>query len=88
MLEAGATDGYPYYLVGNRAWFRTMPKRYKGQKVTVRMVAGIDDYDDEEVLPIPSIFAQELLERTAQTFMVQISTKSKNINDSNTNVKA
>lgn len=89
LLEAGhVPQSYPYYLVGNQAWFRTMPKRYAGQKVLVRMVAGIDGYDDEDVLPIPSIFAQRLLEQTAQTFMVQISTKAKYINDSNTNVKA
>lgn len=89
LLEAGHTDGtYPYYLIGNQARFRTMPKRYNGRKVLVRMVAGIDGYGEDDVLPIPSIFAQDLLERTAQTFAVQISTRAKFINDSNTNVKA
>lgn len=89
LLEAGHTDGaYPYYLIGNQARFRTMPKRHANKKVLVRMVSGIDGYGDEDVLPIPSIFAQDLLERTAQTFMVQISTKAKYINDSNTNVKS
>jgi hypothetical protein len=89
LLEAGyAAGSYPYYLIGNQAWFRTMPKRYAGEKVLVRMVSGIDGYDENDILPIPSIFAQRLLEQVAQTFMVQISTKAKYINDSNTNVKA
>jgi hypothetical protein len=89
LLEAGFVDqAYPYYLIGNQARFRTMPKRYQGQKLLVRMVAGIDGYDEEDVLPIPGIFAQRLLEETARTFMVQITTKAKFINDSNTNVKA
>lgn len=89
LLEAGYTKStYPYYLVGNQARFRTMPKRYQGKNVLVRMVAGIDGYNEDDSLPIPSTFAQDLLERTAQTFMVQIGTKAKFINDSNTNVKA
>ena len=89
LLEGGFTGAdYPYYLIGNQARFRTMPKRHKGKKVLVRMVGGIDGYGDEDVLPIPSIFAQRLLEETARTFMVQITTKAKYINDSNSNVKA
>ena len=88
-LEAGfvGEDQYPFYPDGDVVWFRTMPKRLAGSKVLVRMIAGIDGYAPEEVLPLPNNFAMILLERTAAFFMPQIQTKSKNTNDANVNTK-
>ena len=89
MLEGGNTgeNNFPYYPVGNRVYFRTLPKRYVGKKLMVRMVAGIDGYGPEDQLPIPTGFAAQLMERLGNMFQVQISTKAKNNNDSNSNVR-
>ena len=89
MLEGGNTgnNSYSYYPVGNRIYFRTLPKRYVGKKLMVRMVAGIDGYGATDQLPIPSGFAAQLMERLGNMFQVQISTKAKNNNDSNSNVR-
>lgn len=88
-LEAGytGTNSYAYYPVHNSIYFATMPKRMTGKKVKVRMVAGIDGYGPDDVLPVPSGFAAVLMERLANMFQVQISTKSKNNNDGNPNVR-
>lgn len=88
-LEAVAySDGtYPFYPDGDKLRFVKMPKRYKGKKLLVRMVAGVDGYEPDDVLPIPEKFAQDLIERTAAFFQVQISTRSKVTNDSNVNTK-
>ena len=89
MLEAGAgmPNVYPYYPVENRLYFRTMTRRHVGEKIMVRMVCGIDGYGINDPLPIPSAMGTILLERLGNMFNVQISTKSKNNNDSNPNVR-
>jgi hypothetical protein len=51
------------------------------------MIPGVDGYDPEEKLPVPSTFAYQLLEQTAAFFQVQITTLSKNTNDSNVNIR-
>lgn len=86
MLEAGSVS-YPYYPIGNRVYFRTLPKRFVGKKLMIRMVAGIDGYGPDDALPVPSGFAALLMERLGNMFQVQISTKAKNNNDSNSNVR-
>lgn len=88
-LECGvpSTGTYPFFPDGQRLWFRTMPKRFKGKRILVRMIPGIDGYTPEEQLPIPSTFSMDLLNMVAQFFQVQISTLSKNVNDSNVNTK-
>lgn len=89
LLEAGVptSNSYPYYIVGNKVYFRTLPKRYVGKKLMVRMVAGIDGYGPTDPLPVPTAFAAMLMERLGNMFQVQISTKAKNNNDSNSNVR-
>jgi len=78
---------YPFYPDGQKLWFRTMPKRFKGKRILVRMIPGVDGYTPEEQLPIPSTFSMDLLNMVAQFFQVQITTLSKNVNDSNVNTK-
>jgi hypothetical protein len=89
LLEAGNTgaNNYAYYPIGNRVYFRTLPKRYVGKRLMVRMVAGIDGYGPDDALPVPSGFTAVLMERLGNMFQVQISTKAKNNNDSNSNVR-
>lgn len=89
LLESGVAQvgTYNFYVDGQRIYFDRMPNRLKGKKVLVRMVAGIDGYNPEDKLPVPSSFAYQLLEMTAAFFQVQITTLSKNTNDSNVNVK-
>jgi len=78
---------YSYYPDGERLIFNKMPRRFKGQKLLVTMVAGIDGYGPDETLPIPEKFAQDVIERTANFFNVQIATRSKVTNDTNVNTK-
>jgi hypothetical protein len=89
LLESGVSrqGTYNFYVDGQRVIFPSMPKRYKGKKILVRMVAAIDGYAPDEKLPIPSSFSYTLLEMTAAYFQVQITTLSKNTNDSNVNIK-
>lgn len=88
-LESGvAAEGtYNFYVDGQKVYFPRMPKRYKGKKLLVRMVAGIDGYAPDEKIPVPQPFAYTLLEMTAAFFQVQITTLSKNTNDSNVNIR-
>lgn len=90
LLEGGSTgdNSYPFYAVGDRLYFTTMPKSMVGKKLYVRMIAGIDGYEENEAIPIPDQFAGMLLERTANFFRIQVNTRGKFINDSNSNVKA
>jgi len=89
LLECGVPkEGtYKFYVDGQRLYFDRMPKRLKGNKILVKMVAGIDGYKPDDKLPVPSAFAYQLLEMTAAFFQVQITTLSKNTNDSNVNIK-
>jgi hypothetical protein len=89
LLESGTPQEgtYNFYPDGQKLWFDRMPKRYKGKRILVRMIPGVDGYDPEEKLPVPSTFAYQLLEQTAAFFQVQITTLSKNTNDSNVNIR-
>lgn len=89
LLECGVPEAntYPFYADGQRLYFRTMPKQYKGKKLLIRMIPNVDGYSDDEILPIPTTFAYQLTEMVAAFFGVQITTLSKNTNDSNVNTK-
>jgi hypothetical protein len=89
LLECGqVTDGaFPFFVDGQRLWFRNMPKVYIGKKLFVRMIPNVDGYKVDEPLPIPSIFAYQLMDMVGAWFGVQSTTLSKNTNDANVNTK-
>jgi hypothetical protein len=89
MLECGEVSegAYPFYVDGQKLWFRNMPKKYVGKKLFIRMIPNVDGYNVNDPLPIPSIFAYQLMDMVGAWFGVQSTTLSKNTNDANVNTK-
>jgi len=89
LLEVGQAQmgDFPLTIEGETAYFRTMPKWYRGSKLLVVMIAGIDGLGEDEPLTIPDNMAAQLLERVALFFNVQLQTRVKQSPDGNPSVK-
>lgn len=81
-LEAGAMQR-TCYIEGNRVYF---PKWTRGCcKVLVKMIPSVDTLTENELLPIPGIMEDMLLEKVYAKFKDQTFMKEKKTNDANAN---
>lgn len=89
LLEIGQAQmgNFPLTIEGKYGYFRTMPKWYRGSKLLVNQIVGLDGLNEDDPLPIPANMAAQLLERVALFFNVQLQTRVKQSPDGNPSVK-
>lgn len=63
-----------------RIYYKNIPLHYK--KVLVKMIASTYDFDEDEALPIPAMYEEQLILQVDQWFMQQFATPQDTKNNS------